>query len=416
MTMHDDRLTAITGVRIMDGTDGPPITRGTILFQGGRILGIGSAEEIAIPTEALHYDLQGKTVMPGMIDTHTHIQLFEGDGEMDGLKDTIPFKTLKAARNARKTLDAGFTTIRDLGAENLVDLAIRDACQTGLLEGPRMQVSGYKIAPTGADFPIFPDSVSISGRPVMDSPDEVRKAVRTLLALGVDVIKVMTSGRTFRKSSSPDAYALSLEETRIAVEEAHNQGVPVSSHAHGAMGVKIALAAGCDSLEHGTVLDDDDISLMIEKGIFLVPTLSYGKKVEQLGHDSGLPSYSVEKAIRSRKQRLESFRKALVAGVQIAMGSDAGMPFAWHGNNAFELEAMVEAGMSPQQALVSATLTAARVLGLDREVGSLSAGKQADLLVVSGDPLKDISILQKPGNILAVFKEGRKVVDRGLGS
>lgn len=414
MNIHDDRITVLQGARIIDGSGRLPIEDGTVIIRGRRILEIGKRENVEVPPDAKLYDVSGKTVMPGMIDTHTHIQLFEGDGEMDGLKDTVPRKTLKAARNMDRTLKAGFTTIRDLGAENLIDIAVRDACEEGLLQGPRMKVSGYKIAPTGADFPLYPSEVTLSERPVMDSPDEVRRAVRTLLALGVDVIKVMTSGRTFRRSSSPNAYALSLEETRVAVEEAHNQGIPVSSHAHGAKGVKIALAAGCDSLEHGTVLDDDDIDFMLKNEIFLIPTLSYGKRVEEMGYESGLPSYSVDKAINSRKQRLRSFKKALAAGVQIAMGSDAGMPFASHGKNAFELEAMVEAGMSPQQALVATTSLAAKVLGLEKETGTLEKGKFADLLVIRENPLDDITILQERNSFVAVLKEGEVVVDRGL--
>lgn len=414
MNIHDERTLVLQGARIIDGSDRRPIEDGTVIISNGRILDVGPRESVALPSGARIQDISGTTVMPGMIDTHTHIQLFEGDGEMDHLKDTVPRKTLKAALNMDRTLKAGFTSIRDLGAENLIDIAARDACAEGLLQGPRMKVSGYKIAPTGADFPIYPPDVTLSGRPVMDSPTEIRRAVRTLLALGVDVIKVMTSGRTFRKSSSPNAYALNLEETRVAVEEAHNQGVPVSSHAHGARGVKIALAAGCDSLEHGTVLDDEDIDFMLEHGVFLIPTLSYGKRVEERGYGSGLPSYSVDKAIRSRRQRLKSFKKALDAGVKIAMGSDAGMPFAWHGKNAFELEAMVEAGMSPRQALIATTSLAAEVLGLEKETGTLEKGKFADLLVIRENPLDDIRVLQEENSLLAVLKEGQVIVDRGL--
>jgi len=399
----------LKGARIIDGTGSDPVTDGTLMIRDGYIMELGSGDQIEVPSDAVTYDLKGLTVLPGLIDTHTHIQLFEGDGELDHLKDPVPRKTLKAAYNAQKTLEAGFTTIRDLGAENLIDLAVRDACEEGIIKGPRMKVSGYKITPTGADFPIYPPELQISGRPVMDSPGEIRKATRTLLALGVDIIKIMTSGRTFRKSSSPNAYALSLEEAKTAVEEAHNQGVPVSSHAHGASGVKIALAAGCDTIEHGTVLDDEDIEFMLENKVFLIPTLSYGKRVEELGIDSGLPSYSVSKAISSRKQRLKSFKKALDAGVKIAMGSDAGMPFAGHGRNAFELEVMVEAGMTDMQAVMATTSLAAEALNIEEETGSIHKGKFADLVIVDGDPLQDIRLLQKKDSIVAVFKQGEIV-------
>jgi imidazolonepropionase-like amidohydrolase len=248
----------------------------------------------------------------------------------------------------------------------------------------------------------------------MDSSDQVRKAVRTLLAGGVDLIKIMASGRTFRKSSSPDALALTLEEIRVAVWEAHNQGKKVSAHAHGNAGVKLALEAGCDSLEHGTHLDDADIDVMREKGIFLVPTLSFGKHLEEMGTGIDLPDYVIQKAMNSRKLRLESFKKALKGGVKIAMGSDSGMPYVDHGNNAFELSAMVDAGMTSMQAIVAATSSAAELLGILNEVGTISKGKLADLLIVDGNPLNDISILQERSKRIAVIKEGEIIINQGL--
>jgi len=408
-------MVVLSGCRIIDGLGSHVIENGVILIQDGIIEDLGEKDSVPIPKDSIAYDLKGKTVVPGLIDTHTHIQLFKGDSELDMIKDSVPFKTLKACHNAQLTLNAGFTGIRDLGSENLVDLAVRDACEQGLQEGPLMKVSAYKIMSTGADFPIYPPEVSLLGRQTMDGPDEVRKAVRTLLALGVDVIKIMTSGRTFRKSSSPNAYSLTLEEAQIVVDEAHNQGIPVSSHTHGAAGVKIALAAGCDTIEHGTVLDDADIELMIKNNTYLIPTFSYGKKLEQLGSDSGLPSYSISKALESRQLRLISFSKALSAGVNIAMGSDAGMPFVPHGNNAFELELMVEAGMTPMQAIMSATSEAAKVLRIDGDTGTIEKGKQADLLVVTNNPLIDIRQLQNRGqNIQAVIQRGRFVVNHGI--
>jgi imidazolonepropionase-like amidohydrolase len=188
----------------------------------------------------------------------------------------------------------------------------------------------------------------------------------------------------------------------------------LAAHVHGKKGVKIALQAGCDSLEHGTILDDDDIKVMLENSIFLVPTFSYGKHVEELGDKTGLPDFAVEKAINSRKYRLKSFKKALKNKVKIAMGSDAGMPFVYHGESAFELVAMVEAGMTPMQAIVSMTSSGAELLGIDDKVGIISEDKIADIVIVDKNPLEDISILQKKKNILAVFKEGNIIINRGL--
>ncbi len=403
---NENRPIIFQGAKIIDGMGSEPRICSLEIY-GGRIKKIYSGDKVSNgSSNGKVIDVSGLTILPGLIDTHTHIAMTKGDTELSGIKETVPFKTLKSYKNAEITLKAGFTTIRDLGADNLIDLAVRDGINQGFLRGPRMQVSGFRILPTGADYPLYPPQVNFLERFTMDSPDEVRKAVRTLLALGVNIIKILTSGRTFRKSSSPDAYALNLAEATAAVEEAHNQGIPVSCHAHGSKGVKIALAAGCDTLEHGTTLDDEDIELMVNKGTFLIPTFSYGKRIEEKGDSSGLPDYVQQKALASREKRLLSFKKAVDGGVKYAMGSDAGMPLADHGTNAFEFYAMVEAGLSPIQAIMAGTSYAAECLGLEKEIGTLEEGKAADLIIVDGNPLDDISILQDLSKIRYVMKEG----------
>jgi imidazolonepropionase-like amidohydrolase len=407
----------LRGGTVIDGTGAGPRKDSVILVKNDRIFEVADKGSFRLPEEPIRvFDTEGKFLLPGLIDAHTHVQDSGKESEASLLHEVLPYKALRAASHAQRTLEAGFTTVRDLGAELWLDVGLRDAIQDGIVKGPRMQVSGFKITSTGTDFPVFPPEVRVLGRETMDSPKEVRKAVRTLLAMGVDWIKVMTSGRTYRKSSSPDALGLTLEETRVAVEEAKNQGRKVSAHAHGNRGVKTALEAGCDSIEHGTVLDERDLEEMARRQIFLVPTLSYGKRLEKLGASSGLPSYVVEKALNSRRLRLQSFSRALSMGVKIALGSDSGMPFVYHGENAFELAAMVDAGMSSLQAIQAATKSAAELLGLSDQVGTLGAGKWADILVVEGNPLEDIAVLQNLANISAVFQAGNLMVDRGISS
>lgn len=414
--MSNSELKILYGGIIINGKDVEPIKEKAIIIEGNTIKDIIDSNSISDWEDRAYYliDLKGKYVLPGFIDTHTHVQLSGIQPEIQNFRESIPKKTLRAACNARKTIEAGFTTIRDLGAEYLIDLGLRDAINEGLVTGPRMFVSGYKIMPTGADFPIYAPEVEIKGLYTMDSPAEINKAVRTLLARGVDLIKVMTSGRTFRKSSSPDAHALTLEETKMVVEEAHNQNKKVSAHAHGKKGIKIALQAGCDSLEHGTVLDDQDIELMIKNDVFLVPTLSYGKHIEMLKSDCSLPEWSIKKALKSREKRLQSFSKALKSGVKIAMGSDSGMPFVNHGENAFELIAMIEAGMTAMQAIQSMTSWAAELIGVSDKIGSIVPGKLADMVVIDKNPLGDISLLCQKKNIKGVLKEGKIIIDRDL--
>lgn len=385
-----------------------------LILRGGKILKVGRATELEIPADedCTLIKADNKTVMPGLIDAHTHIQMSAGVKEYDLISRTVPYWAIRAGLNARKTLEAGFTTIRDLGAENLIDLAVRDAVNEGLIAGPRILASGYRILPTGADFQIYPPGVTIPGRRTMDSPYEIRKEIRTLVARGVDLIKVLTSGRTFKVSSSPDAQTFSREEMEAVVTEAHNHGKRVSAHAHGAKGVKLALETGCDTIEHGTELDIEDIEFMAEKGIFLIPTFSYSGNLIELGDSSGLPPFIVEKALRSREKRLQSFQLAKEGGVPIALGSDSGMPFVDHGKNARELQEFVKAGMTPHEAITAATQTAASALGIEDITGTLEEGKAADILIINGNPLQDISVLMDKNKILAVFKEGSLVVNR----
>lgn len=410
--LNENKYKVIYAGHLIDG-NGNNIEDAVIVIKDNMITKIGLKTEVEIPDKdnTLFIHAENKYVLPGLIDAHTHIQLNQGEGELELISEPVPYQTVKAQSNAKRTLLAGYTTIRDLGAENLIDLGIRDGINNGFIEGPRMIVSGYKVIPTGADFIVYPPSVVITSRHTMDSPAEIRRAIRELATLGVDLIKVMTSGRTFRKSSSPDSQTYTNEEMETAVFEAHNLGLKVSAHAHGKKGVKLALQSGCDTLEHGTELEDVDIEYMLENDVFLIPTFSYSGRILELGDKCPLPDYIIKKALNSRKKRLDSFQRAYKAGVKIAAGSDAGMPMVDHGTNARELVEFVKAGMGEMEALDAATRIAAEALGLEDKVGTVSEGKLADIIIVKENPLENIKTLINQENIMMIIKDGDIIKD-----
>src|SRR6056297_906364 len=410
--LNEKQYKVIYAGHLLDG-NGNNIEGAVIVIKNNRITKVGLKDEVEIPDEnnTLFIHAENKYVMPGLIDAHTHIQLNQGEGELELISVPVPYQTVKAQYNAKRTLMSGYTTIRDLGAENLIDLGIRDGINEGFIEGPRMIVSGYKVIPTGADFKVYPPGVEIKRRHTMDSPAEIRRAIRELSTLGVDLIKVMTSGRTFRKSSSPDSQTYTNEEMKVVVSEAHNLGLKVSAHAHGTKGVKLALQSGCDTLEHGTELDDNDIDFMLKNDIFLIPTFSYSGSILELGDSCPLPDYIIKKALISREKRLDSFKRAYRAGVKIAAGSDAGMPMVDHGTNARELVEFVKAGMDEMEVIDSSTRMAAEALGLEDKIGTVSEGKLADIIIVKENPIENIETLTKTENIMMIIKDGDIVKD-----
>lgn len=425
----------IEGGTLVDGTGGPPLTGARIVVRDGRVVSVegpapegeerptgrqdtGSPGTRPPATEAagddvVRIDARGRTVLPGLIDCHVHIM---GDGNPDilrAIRKTTPRYALEAAVHARRTLEAGFTTIRDAGATALIDLALRDAIRDDLVPGPRMLVSGVPLTTTGGHGdPFWPPEITFRDRSVVDSPDEARKAAREQLRCGADVIKLCATGGVMTELSVPTARGMTVAEMRAAIEEAHNLGRKTLAHAHGAEGVKNAILAGIDSVEHGSYLTDEIIELMLERGVFLVPTLVAVHRIVINADKAGMPEWAVSKAREHTESHRASFRRALAAGVKIAMGTDAATPFNYHGENALELELMVNEGMSPGEAILSATSRAAELLGLSDLVGTVAPGKLADIVVVAGDPLADITCLQDKSRIEVVLKDGRIAVDR----
>lgn len=379
--------------------NGEIIEKGTVAVENNVLTYVGSAKKFRISKKDTIFDISGKTILPGLIDAHVHLCL---DGSPDPmtsiLKDSTPQLTLKAADHARRTLNAGVTTIRDMGGRDYVDLAIRDGIESGLLQGPRMICSGRVICMTGGHGWQF-------GREA-DGTDEIREAVREQLRAGVDFVKLIATGGVMTKGVDPGATQFTLEELLAGVEEAKKAGRRTATHAQGTEGIKNSLWAGVNSIEHGFFLDDEAIELMLEVNAYLVPTLNAPYQIIRGGVKRGVPRYAVEKSKAVMKSHFQSVRRAYKSKIPIAMGTDAGTPFNCHGENLKEMELLVKAGMTPMEALVATTKIASEVLGLEKKIGTLAKGKLADLIVVDGNPLKDIQLLQKKDKILAIMKEG----------
>ncbi len=379
--------------------NGEVIHRGTVVVDGKKIVFVGSAKRAPSSKKDTILDISGKTILPGLIDAHVHLCV---DGSPDPitslLRDSIPQITLKTVNHARQTLEAGVTTVRDMGGKDYIDIAIRDGIESGIIQGPRMLCSGKLVCMTGGHGWQF-------GREA-NGTDEVRAAVREQLRAGADLIKLMATGGVMTKGVEPGATQFTLEELIAGVEEARKAGRRTATHAQGTEGIKNALRAGINSIEHSFFLDDEAIELLLEMKAFVVPTLCAPYHIIKAGVQKGVPAYAVEKSKKVIKSHWESIKRAHKAGVPIAMGTDAGTPFNRHGENLKEMELLVRIGFKPMEAIVATTKTASEVLGLEKKIGTLEKGKLADLIVVDGDPLMDISLLQKKEKILAIMKEG----------
>ncbi len=348
------------------------------------------------------FDLAGKTILPGLIDCHVHLALDASPDPISALTGmTDATSALHMAENAKSTLRAGITTVRDMGSRNFIDLSVRDAVRTGLIAGPRMLCAGQMICITGGH--------GWQMGCAADGPVEVRKAVRKQIMAGVDQVKFMATGGVLTKGGRPGVPQLDPEELKAGVDEAHKIPLKTCAHSQSLEGTRISVAAGIDSVEHGVSLDDAVIEEMLSEDVFLVPTLSAPFNIMARGVQAGIPAEFVEKTRQVNDAHVEALNRAREAGVKIAAGTDAGTPFNRHGRNANELVLLVENGFSAAEALSCATSRAAELLDLEDILGSISPGKQADLLIVDGNPLADIRLLTYPERIWAVIKGGERV-------
>jgi imidazolonepropionase-like amidohydrolase len=397
---------AIKAGKMIDVVSGTTLSNQVILIDSNKIIAIGA--HVEIPNDAEVIDLSHFTVLPGLIDCHTHLSSEpSGDYYADRFRKTPIDYAVEAPIYTKRTLHAGFTTCRDLGSESLIDVSLRNAINNGIIEGPHMLVACFALGATGGhcDLNGFNPAIHINSNPdytgVADGVDEIRKRVRNNVKWGADVIKVCATAGVLTEEESVGAPQYSMEEMKALVDEAHMWGKKVAAHAHGTEGIKRAVLAGVNSVEHCSILDDETIKLMKEKGTYMVPTMyaldyiidNYGKK--------GFPAKIINKAKSIAKQKEEGLAKAIKAGVKIAYGTDASvMP---HGLNAKDFSYLVKAGMTPMQALQSATTSAADLLGITASTGSITVGKWADIIAVNGDPMSDITLLEQ---VKFVMKDG----------
>jgi imidazolonepropionase-like amidohydrolase len=346
--------------------------------------------------------MDGQVLLPGFIDSHIHICLDSSPDPMtSALTESQTMTTLKAAKAARQTLLAGITSVRDMGGKDGIDLELKQAINLGLIPGPRMLASGKLICMSGGHG----WQVGLEANGV----DAVRKAAREQIKAGVDIVKLMATGGVLTPDVEPGSEQLTEAELKAGVEEAHKAGRKTATHAMGTKGILNALRAGIDSIEHGVYLDEEAVSLMVEKNVPLIPTLSALFNILNKGIEAGIPAFAVEKTLKVKPFHLESIRMAREAGVSIAMGTDAGTPFNIHGDNLRELKLLVDCGFSPMDAIEAGTRIAAQVLGMENQLGTIEEGKLADLVLIEGNPLEDIEILLKRELIRLVIKGGKNV-------
>ncbi len=406
---------AIKNATLFDGSGALPFGPVTVLVEGDRISQI-SPYQNPNPSEGVDViEASGKFLMPGLIDSHVHITGSGDPNMLKAMKQSVPFQALRATLHAKATLEAGITAIRDAGAGFLVDVALKQAINQGLIPGPRMQVACHGLSITGGHGDTrngWPPHVEFLGRMVVDSPDEARRAAREQLRDGADHIKLHATGGVMSEGDVPTARGLTLEEMRAAIEEAHNVGKKSMAHAQGSVGIKNAILAGISSIEHGFYLTDEIIELMLKNDVFMVPTLSAVHHIVVNGLKGGIPEYGVRKAEEAQRAHVESFQKAYKAGVKIAMGTDAATPFNFHGKNVTELELMVNAGMKPIDALGAVTRMGAELMGWGDRMGQVKPGFWADMILVDGNPLEDVKVLQDTSKIVMVMKGGKVEVSR----
>jgi imidazolonepropionase-like amidohydrolase len=403
-------VVVLRATRLIDGTGAAPIRNAIVIITNNKISAVGEAASVRIPSGAKVIELGDVTLLPGFIDAHTHLVgrvLGDPDGDMAAVKDYDAFGAILGVNHARQTLMAGFTTVRNVGASGpFNDIALRKAINEGWTPGPRMVTAGHSLGITGGHCDNNSFRPGLLERSVADGiangPEEIRASVRYQVKYGADVIKTCATGGVLSEGDAVGTTQYSYEEMKAMVDEAAQHERKVAAHAHGTEGIKIATRAGVASIEHGSFLDEEGARLMAERGTFMVPTLMAGEAVERAAKAGVIKGLRAEKALAAAAAMRKGIKIALANKVRIAMGTDAGV--IPHGTNAREFFLMVEwGGMSNMEAIKAGTINAATLLGWEKNAGSLAPGKWADIVAVSGDPLKDIRAMEK---VVFVMKNG----------
>ncbi|CAI3947377.1 Xaa-Pro dipeptidase [Alteromonas macleodii] len=398
--------TVITADRMIDVANGKVVKQAAVIVTDNIITASGRLKDLTVPNEATRIDLGNATLMPGLMDMHVHLTSDATRHGYKRLEVSLPRAAITGVKHAKATLDAGFTTVRNVGAPGFADVALRDAINAGDVVGPRMFVAGPSLGVTGGhcDSNLLPYEYDNYSEGVADGPWEVRKKVRRNIKYGATVIKFCATGGVLSKGTKVGAQQYTFEEMKALIDEAHLRGLTVATHAHGTNGIKAAINAGVDSVEHVSLLDDEAIDLAKKNGTYFSMDIYVTEYILGEGEKAGILEESLNKERIVGKTQRENFEKAVKAGVNMVFGSDAGVyP---HGDNPKQFARMVKFGMTPIQAIQAATINPARLLKQEATLGSLEKGKLADIVAVPGNPLDDMSLMEKVG---FVMKDGQIV-------
>ncbi|HEX5705469.1 MAG TPA: amidohydrolase family protein [Pyrinomonadaceae bacterium] len=402
-------VVVLKAARLIDGTGAPAINNAIVIVTDNKITAVGDARSLRVPSGAKVIDLGNATLLPGFIDAHTHLigrVLGDPDGENAAVRDYSAFGAILGVNHARETLMAGFTSVRNVGASGpFNDIALRKAIEEGWVPGPRMQTAGHSLGITGGHCDTNGYRPGIFDKGIEDGiangPDEIRAAVRYQIKYGAGVIKTCATGGVLSEVAAVGTTQYSFEEMKALVDEAAQHERKVAAHAHGTEGIKVATRAGVASIEHGSFIDEEGARLMKERGTYLVPTLMAAEAVERAAKNGVLKGLRAQKALAAAAAMRRGIKMAVATGVPIAFGTDSGV--IPHGTNAREFFLLMDWGGMSNMDAISTTLNSAKLLGWDKNLGSLTVGKWADIVAVSGDPLKDIHAM---GKVTFVMKNG----------